>query len=298
MTNQDFSIQENSDQMPSKTNSKTAIYGGNFDEYSFAPSKKMPGFFIITDKISGRGGSDLIDKSIEKLIFHDCEKSFSQIASSLEQIYDFAVNSDTNLDVNSQQNLLESSEMNSDNLDADFEIVEQEIPFEILEEEKPFEIVENANEAQNENNILNAKFTNLVQTSSEVNSQANSDNEPIKPPSEITASENSLKITEPKGEFAFGASILPTTDTIKDLKIYIYGFNESKDNFYFDTDGCELNYKYSIAKNVFCAHFIGEINSKNARGFLNSLSFSGEKSQNHKIVVLIDDLPIFYKNNF
>lgn len=70
-------IQEN--KVKQKTSGIEAKYSGKFEEYEITPSKNLPGFFVIKDKIPNRDGSDLISNSIDKLIFSDVAKSYEDI---------------------------------------------------------------------------------------------------------------------------------------------------------------------------------------------------------------------------
>lgn len=58
-----------------------ATYSGNFDEYDISPSKNLPGFFVVKDKVERRDGSDLISDSISKLVFADVTKIYDELIS-------------------------------------------------------------------------------------------------------------------------------------------------------------------------------------------------------------------------
>lgn len=56
-----------------------AVYSGNFNEYDIYPSKNLPGFIVIKDRVERRDGSDLISASISKCIFLDTEKTYNEL---------------------------------------------------------------------------------------------------------------------------------------------------------------------------------------------------------------------------
>ncbi len=72
-----FSISESSGGARQKDDSSVAVYDGAFAEYEFFSPRGMDGYVVVTHKT--RGGSDLLAKSVKKLVFSDCEKTLAEV---------------------------------------------------------------------------------------------------------------------------------------------------------------------------------------------------------------------------
>lgn len=82
----DFIVEEIGENRVSKTSIQEAVYSGNFHEYIISKSHSLDDSLIIADMFSNRDGVDVINASIDRLVFKDCVKNFNEIYFDRKEI--------------------------------------------------------------------------------------------------------------------------------------------------------------------------------------------------------------------
>ena len=132
-----------------KTDIDKAVYSGKFDEYIIAKSHLLKDTLIITDMLSGRDGVDIINSSIDELIFKDCVKKFSEIYSNFTDAKEFN-------DTNSESNVSKWLKCNDYNDEFTFKFTDEiEISSDIV---KSIKIFINGYDESSESVNLNLEF--------------------------------------------------------------------------------------------------------------------------------------------
>lgn len=319
----DFIIKEDGQNLPFKPDLNTAVYSGNFSEYSFSVSKTLPGFLIVSDKVENRDSSDLIGENVKILVFKDCQKNVSELKQSLESIEFSRLNDPL-------EELAQKEEGPA------FEIIEEEEPaFEIIEEETNTkkELKNSAHKFLSENDISqkeefskkeiqndekeNFDLAQNVLWGKDIKNHNSFKDEEIDPIKEnikilrnVKNKENYFadKLEEKNNpeesyinEFldensvCFGKNINLNSSFIENVEVIIYGFNENEDNFKFSHFPTGARYKYSIAKDKFSGYFYNLYGLEGLRDFIKTFIFKGSK-KDKKIIVFVDGEAKFYEN--
>ncbi|EKR8080144.1 DUF5416 domain-containing protein [Campylobacter fetus] len=99
--------------------------------------------------------------------------------------------------------------------------------------------------------------------------------------------------SNPKNKVRFSNSLTIDNGNISDIKVYIFGFDETKDSFLFDPNKFPRNavYKYRISKDEFHAHMSLNLDQRLAKNFIESFAFSSDYGfENKKISVIINEI--------
>lgn len=302
-----FFIEEGPSKSIVSDNEISARYSGKYSEYEIKPSKNMPGFYIIKDKVKNRDSSDLINSKIQKIIFSDCVKSFNDIeqsvskfsqiqeniAKGLENIISKKPHKDIfSIEETKEENVSESKKDEEEILDENIDIAE------ILEDDKLEDInlleceniISNANDICNENDSFdldcNDEFINLDELKQLDEECENIDKDCID--MENFSYDDFYDNTNKK---PFGKNVIIKAMIVNSIIISVKGYDEKNDKMIFDVSKIPMSvdYRYAISKNTFEIKISGFLNLQDARELMDSFEYSFV-SCGKNIKVIINDV--------
>lgn len=292
-----FFIEENPQNIDE--NEIIARYQGKFSEYSFKPSKNMPGFYLIKDSVENRDNTDLISNKIQKFIFSDCEKTFDDIVSHQREIA-LSKNIINGLNSITKQKIHKNIFTISENSQISSNL--SDICAQNLSIIKPVELQSKRAQLMQKNFVkyqILAPNDNFIQPK-----------EQIFCPKMINISPNLLKTAkndeifaqndEISSEIVFGKGIKIEVEIVKSIFLLIKGYDENSDKFIFDTNKMppKANYRYSIFKDRFEMKINAEISYQNALNLLKTFAYSSKNTHKSKTIILSVNGKTIYEKQF
>lgn len=259
-----FFIEEEPSKNSIDENDVVAKYAGKYSEYDIKPSKNMPGFYLVKDKVKDRDSSDLINSKIQKIIFSDCVKSFDEIVKNATKI--------------SEKNIV------SDLKDIILKRSHRKV-FSIQESK----ICDNKIKYDRDQNNNISKFN------------PNKQSDKTKISLNLKSSECDINLDTKKNIFdklnkkPFGKSVIIDSNIINSLIIHINGYDEKNDKIIFDIlkIPMSVDYRYAISKNTLEIKILGFLNLQNARELMDSFEYKFANFGNKNIKVSINEVVVY-----